>query len=123
MKTSLKENFMKTENMNDALFYNSLIEELNELIAKNEIELEELINKDKSLNDQLLTIVKQKEVASILNDDFDKLATLINDLETLEFHKEEINTLTMDAKVMMYLVLEHIENHIGDIENGSTENN
>ena len=75
-------------------FYNTklLIEELNELIAKNEIELEELSNKDKSLNDQLLTIVKQKEVASILNDDFDKLATLINDLETLEFHKEEINT-------------------------------
>lgn len=32
MKTSLKENFMKTENMNDALFYNSLIEELNEII-------------------------------------------------------------------------------------------
>ncbi len=75
-------------------FYNTklLIEELNELIAKNEIELEELSNKDKSLNDQLLTIVKQKEVASILNDDFDKLATLINDLETLELHKEEINT-------------------------------
>ena len=75
-------------------FYNTklLIEELNELIAKNEIELEELINKDKSLNDQLLTIVKQNEVASILNDDFDKLATLINDLETLEFNKEEINT-------------------------------
>ena len=24
----------------------------------------------------------------------------------------------MDAKVMMYLVLEHIENHIGDIKNG-----
>ncbi len=32
MKTSLKENFIKTENMNDALFYNSLIEELNEII-------------------------------------------------------------------------------------------
>jgi len=32
LKTSLKENFIKTENMNDALFYNSLIEELNEII-------------------------------------------------------------------------------------------
>ena len=32
MKTSLKENFIKIENMNDALFYNSLIEELNEII-------------------------------------------------------------------------------------------
>lgn len=75
-------------------FYNTnlLIEELNELILKQEKELEELTTKDKSLNEKLITIVKQKEAASILNDDFDKLTTLISDLETLETHKEEINS-------------------------------
>ena len=46
---------------------------------------------------------------------------LITYIEEDKF-KEEINTLTMDAKVMMYLVLEHIENHIGD-NNGFAENN
>ena len=75
-------------------FYNTnlLIEELNELILNQEKELEELTTKDKSLNEKLITIVKQKEAASILNDDFDKLTTLISDLETLETHKEEINS-------------------------------
>lgn len=75
-------------------FYNTnlLIEELNELILKQEKELEELTTKDKSLNEKLITIVKQKEAASILNDDFDKLTALISDLETLETHKEEINS-------------------------------
>lgn len=74
-------------------FYNTnlLIEELNELILNQEKELEELTTKDKSLNEKLITIVKQKEAASILNDDFDKLATLISDLETLETQKEEIS--------------------------------
>lgn len=74
-------------------FYNTnlLIEELNELILNQEKELEELTTKDKSLNEKLITIVKQKEAASILNDDFDKLTTLISDLETLETHKEEIS--------------------------------
>ena len=47
---------------------------------------------------------------------------LISYIEEDKF-KEEINTLSMDAKVMMYLVLEHIEDHLGDIENGYTENN
>jgi hypothetical protein len=47
---------------------------------------------------------------------------LITYIEEDKF-KDEINTLTMDAKVMMYLVLEHIEDHLGDIENGHTENN
>lgn len=46
---------------------------------------------------------------------------LITYIEEDKF-KDEINTLTMDAKVMMYLVLEHIEDHLGDIENGYTEN-
>ena len=74
-------------------FYNTnlLIEELNELILNQEKELEELTTKDKSLNEKLITIVKQKEAASILNDDFDKLTTLISDLETLETQKEEIS--------------------------------
>ena len=75
-------------------FYNTnlLIEELNELILNQEKELEELTTKDKSLNEKLITIVKQKEAASILNDDFDKLTALISDLETLETQKEEISS-------------------------------
>lgn len=83
-------------------FYNTnlLIEELNELISKQEKELEKLTTIDKSLNEKLLTIVKQKEAASILNDDFDKLTTLISDLETLEKHKDEIVSFKEKIKLL-----------------------
>lgn len=76
-------------------FYNTkyLLEELNELILKHEEQLSELIDKDKKLNNNLIALVKQKEAATILNEDFDKLATLITDLERLELNKENINSL------------------------------
>ena len=76
-------------------YYNTKysIDELNDLIAKNESVLKELSTKDLELNEKLITLVKQKEAASILNTEFDKLAILIKDLESLELHKEEINSL------------------------------
>lgn len=100
---SIKSNDQLTKiemSMEDFYNTNLLIEELNELISKQEKELEKLTTIDKSLNEKLLTIVKQKEAASILNDDFDKLSALISDLETLEKHKDEIDSFKEKIKLL-----------------------
>lgn len=74
MKTSLKQNFMTNENMDDALFYNSLIKELDEIIEN------ELSKSYEEINAEIIDecCLALESVYSLLNGETVELKEITN---------------------------------------------
>lgn len=74
MKASLKQNFITRENLNDNLFYNSLVEELNNIID------EELSKKYEDINAELIDdcCLALNEIFELQNGDYENSEKIIN---------------------------------------------
>lgn len=85
-------NELKYLNISLEDYYNTeyLLEELSEVISTDEEKLNDLNIKLKELQNNQLDLVKQKESASILNDEFDHLNNLTLALENFEKYKDQI---------------------------------